>query len=286
MHEQEGNIEIPSVTDTFRKFKWFTIWLIVIFPVYPSLSFLGTGAMVRAGDYDESTIITAYSDFGDVTDEWYISDTGLIRIGWSPSWDISEKDIISSSYWYSKKCCEKTHTVKSRESIASISDKYGVSTDAIVWANDLDPDEELKIGQILKIPPVSWVVHSVVAGDTISGIAAKYKVNASDIVSVNTLRDAASIRIGMDLMIPWAIKHTGAIASAEKSDKSSTTKTSLAKVATKTQDSDNAKIVKKEPTVTISPKTWLKDRYVVKYTGKSRGFVPGIVLGMWHRIRQ
>lgn len=99
----------------------------------------------------------------------------------------------------------KKHTVKSRESIASISDKYGVSTDAILWANDLEPDDELKIDQVLKIPPVSGVLHSVVSGDTVSAIAAKYGVDSADIVSVNMLRDAASIRIGMELMIPGAI---------------------------------------------------------------------------------
>lgn len=90
----------------------------------------------------------------------------------------------------------------------TISNKYGVSTDAILWANDLTMDDELKIGQILKIPPVSGVVHNVVSGDTISAIAAKYKVDSADIVSVNMLRDAASIRIGMDLMIPGAMKRT------------------------------------------------------------------------------
>ena len=80
-----------------------------------------------------------------------------------------------------------------------------MSTDAILWANDLEPEDELQIGQVLKIPPVSGVVHSVVSGDTISGIAAKYNVDSADIVAVNMLRDAASIRIGMDLMIPGAI---------------------------------------------------------------------------------
>ena len=92
--------------------------------------------------------------------------------------------------------------MKSRESIRSISDKYGVSTDAILWANDLSEDDELTIGQVLKIPPVSGVIHSVVSGDTISEIANKYHVEAADIVSINMLRDSASIRIGMDLMIP------------------------------------------------------------------------------------
>lgn len=106
----------------------------------------------------------------------------------------------------------KKHIVKALESVQIISNKYGVSTDAILWANDLTMDDELKIGQILKIPPVSGVVHNVVSGDTISAIASKYKVDSADIVSVNMLRDAASIRIGMDLMIPGAMKRTVSMA--------------------------------------------------------------------------
>ena len=115
---------------------------------------------------------------------------------------------MSSKPTPSTKNSVKKQTVKALESVQSISNKYGVSTDAILWANDLTLDDELKIGQVLKIPPVSGVVHTVVSGDTISGIAAKYKIDSADIVSVNMLRDAASIRIGMDLMIPGAIKRT------------------------------------------------------------------------------
>ncbi len=135
-----------------------------------------------------------------------------------------------------------------------------MSTDAILWANDLEPDDELKIGQVLKIPPVSGVVHSVVDGDTISAIAAKYKVDIPDIVSVNMLHDAGSIRIGMDLMIPGAIKHTPSL--ADTSDKIGT-KAPLSKVATKILNvtdtkispKETEKISPKEPTVTISSKT-------------------------------
>ena len=113
------------------------------------------------------------------------------------------------------------------------------------------------------------MIHKVVSGDTISEIARKYSVSGSDIVSVNTLRDSASIRIGMELMIPGAIRKTPAVTAKTETP---STKASLAKVATKTKDSADAKIAPKEST-TISPKTGLKDRYTVKYTGKSRGFV-------------
>ncbi len=263
-----ANIDIPSIGDAFRRFKWFTIVLIVLFPIYPSLSLLGSGATVRAGDYDESTIITAYSDLGDVTGDGYISDTGLIRIDGGPS---GQSDIPAIIPIWSGTTTQsvKKHTVKSLESIRSISDKYDISTDAILWANDLSADDELKVGQILKIPPVSGVVHTVVDGDTISEIARRYSVVSADIVSVNKLRDAGSIRIGMDLMIPGAMKRT--------TTPTDTTvvlppKTSINRQATTTRDSNDAKIDTDTPT-RISSATWLKDRYAVKYTGKSRGFV-------------
>ncbi len=98
-------------------------------------------------------------------------------------------------------------------------------------------------------------------GDTISEIAQRYSVNASDIVSVNQLRDAASIRIGMDLMIPGAIKRTVAKVDIPPPKKQST---NLVPVPTSRPSTT--------PTMG-SAKTGLKERYAVKYTGKSRGFV-------------
>jgi hypothetical protein len=61
--------------------RWFTLGLILLFPLYPSLSFLGSGGVARAGNYDNSTIITAYTDYGDGGS--FISDTGLVRVGGS-----------------------------------------------------------------------------------------------------------------------------------------------------------------------------------------------------------
>ena len=205
-----------------------------------------------------------------MTDDGYISDTGLIRVGGGSSGEsyvppVGTIDIANVA------STVKKHTVKKLESVSSISDKYGVSTDAILWANDLESSDELQIGQILKIPPISGVVHTVVNGDTISGISAKYSVDSVDIVSVNSLQDAASIHVGMDLMIPGAMKRSVAV--VEKIEKTPV-KAALSKWATETRDTVEAKIEQKSPVV-ISAKTGLKDRYTVKYTGKSRGFVGG-----------
>ncbi len=269
-----SNIDIPSISDTFRKFKWFTLGLIIIFPIYPSLSLIWAGGVARAWDYDESTIITAYNDFDDGAEESYIGDTWLIRI-WGESFISQDGNIaIGEKDTATHKKTTKKHTVKSRESVTSISDKYGVSIDAILWANDLSEDDELQIGQILKIPPVSGVIHSVVSGDTISEIAKKYHVTTTDIVSVNNLRDSASIRIGMDLMIPGAIKKTLPVI-VKKPEISPTQKTGVTQIATKVKDTNEAKISPKVTPTIISSKTGLKDRYIVKYTGLSRGFVWG-----------
>ncbi len=100
----------------------------------------------------------------------------------------------------------QSYVVQSGDTLSKIAVRYGISTDTILWANDLSSGDALKLGSILKIPPVSGVIHAVTSGDTISEIAAHYGVEADDIVRVNNLRDAASIRKGMDLIIPGAAK--------------------------------------------------------------------------------
>jgi LysM repeat protein len=49
----------------------------------------------------------------------------------------------------------KSHTVAAGEMISTIAKQYGISAEAILWANDLDQTDTLRIGQVLRIPPVS-----------------------------------------------------------------------------------------------------------------------------------
>lgn len=53
--------KIYSAWETFQKFRWFTLAIAIILPIYPSLAVLGSDYQAMAGDYDESTIITAYN---------------------------------------------------------------------------------------------------------------------------------------------------------------------------------------------------------------------------------
>jgi hypothetical protein len=93
-----NNVEMYSATETFRQFKWFTLGLIILIPIYPSLSFIGSDQSAHASDYDESSIITAYSDLG--TSDGYISESGLVSLAYRDTQDtgvLAQAPTISES---------------------------------------------------------------------------------------------------------------------------------------------------------------------------------------------
>lgn len=91
------------------------------------------------------------------------------------------------------------------DSLASIAKKFDVSVDTIKWANNLKSDV-IKPGQILKIPPVTGVVHRVVSGETIYTIAKKYSTDAQKIVNFPfndfTDLDTFGLTAGQILYVP------------------------------------------------------------------------------------
>src|SRR3990170_1903223 len=68
------------------------------------------------------------------------------------------------------------------ETTTLISDKFGVSTDTILWQNNLDAKSSIKPGQTLEILPVTGVSHKVSKGDTVYSIAKKYDSSPQAIV--------------------------------------------------------------------------------------------------------
>lgn len=76
-----------------------------------------------------------------------------------------------------------SYTVREGDTISSISVKFDVSEETILWQNDLKKDSVIKPGQKLEIAPVTGVVHKVARGETIYSIAKKYSVDAQNIVN-------------------------------------------------------------------------------------------------------
>jgi len=91
--------------------------------------------------------------------------------------------------------------------LGSIAQKFGISIETLMWANNLTARSLIRPGQRLTILPVDGVTHTVVSGDTISRIARVYGASAEAIVSHNDLaNEGASIRIGQSLVVPGGVR--------------------------------------------------------------------------------
>ncbi len=97
----------------------------------------------------------------------------------------------------------RSYKVREGDTLTGIASRMDVSMMTIWWANKLKSKDDLKIGQVLVIPPVDGLVATVKTGDTLDSIAAANKVDAAEIVSMNGLTDETLV-IGQVLILPDA----------------------------------------------------------------------------------
>lgn len=101
------------------------------------------------------------------------------------------------------------YTVNSGDTLSGIAEKFGISIDTILWANNLEPNSKLKPGQILKISPVTGVIHKVKKGETVYSLAKHYSTDTQAIVDYpfNTFINDENfeIAVGQVLIIPDGI---------------------------------------------------------------------------------
>jgi murein DD-endopeptidase MepM/ murein hydrolase activator NlpD len=95
------------------------------------------------------------------------------------------------------------YKVRSGDTLTGIASRHGVSMMTLWWANKLKAKDDLKVGQVLVIPPVNGLIATVKAGDTLDSIAKANKVDAADIVETNDLTDETLV-LGQVLIIPGA----------------------------------------------------------------------------------
>lgn len=96
------------------------------------------------------------------------------------------------------------YEVKDGDTISSVAREYALTEDTIIWENDLSVKVTLKVGQKIKILPVSGVEHKVASGDTVFTVAKKYQANAQAIVDFpfNNIGEEFALTTGDTLMIP------------------------------------------------------------------------------------
>lgn len=114
------------------------------------------------------------------------------------------------------------------ETISHIADMYGVTTNTILWANDITNPNTIQPGDTLIILPIVGVQHEVKKGDTINSIAKKYEGDVDEILAYNQLAGESDISIGDTLIIPGGSLHSAPVkasTSAQPTKKSGSTST-------------------------------------------------------------
>lgn len=102
-----------------------------------------------------------------------------------------------------------SYIVQKGDTVSTISEKFGISTNTIRWENNLS-DDALNVGDTLKILPVTGISYKVQSADTIYTIAKKFDTQAQKIVDF-PFNDFAnpetfSLVAGQMLIIPDGIK--------------------------------------------------------------------------------
>jgi LysM repeat protein len=163
----------------------------------PDLNSQNLPVLQSSVNFDSNAAVGG-GDINTVDDEALISESG-------PSGTLADIADTVNTGQISK------YTVRKGDSLGSIAKMYEVTTNTIIWANDLT-SLNVKEGQSLIILPISGTLHTVIKGDTLKSIAKKYKADAGEISQFNNLDSGSSLAIGEIIIIPdgeGAVKVSG-----------------------------------------------------------------------------
>lgn len=112
------------------------------------------------------------------------------------------------------------YRVADGDTVSSIASKFGVSIDTVVWENNLKSVDAIKVGQILRILPVTGIKYKVARGETIYSIAKKLQVDPQNIIDYpfNSFSndETFAIAAGQELIVPDGIKPREIIIDTQK----------------------------------------------------------------------
>lgn len=123
----------------------------------------------------------------------FVEDGALVSTG-----PVGEDEIETSKY---KNGEIRVYTVDAGDSLSQIAEMYGVTTNTIMWANDLT-SRTIREGQVLVILPIVGVQHTVKDGETFGSIVKKYDADFDEVLDYNNLVSADDISVGDELLIP------------------------------------------------------------------------------------
>jgi surface antigen len=149
--------------------------------------------VARMSNLPETTAITNQADSEDVA----------VTQAATESSTISTKPQVVAATFKSVKDIQ-SYKVKKGDSVASIADKFGVTSNSIRWSNNLT-GSSVAVGTQLVIPPVDGIVYTVSRGETAASIASKFHANKNKLVTFNDA-ELAGFKAGQRIVVPGGTK--------------------------------------------------------------------------------
>lgn len=115
---------------------------------------------------------------------------------------VSKPQIVGAGL-KSKKDIKKYTTVEG-DTVASLSDKFGISQDTIRSSNGI-AGNAIQVGKELLISPVNGIVYKVKAGDTPDALASKYHANKDNLIAFNDAEATGGLTVNDTIVIPDGI---------------------------------------------------------------------------------
>jgi murein DD-endopeptidase MepM/ murein hydrolase activator NlpD len=81
------------------------------------------------------------------------------------------------------------YTLSANDTLWTIANFYGVSPQAIAFANGISDPYHLQVGRQIMIPPLEGALYTVAEGDSVESVAARFKVDPTVIKDYNRLYD-------------------------------------------------------------------------------------------------
>lgn len=113
--------------------------------------------------------------------------------GFSGQTVVPQKDAIS------------IYVVREGDTLSEIAEMFGVSTNTIIWANDLPVRGTVRVGQRLTILPVTGLKYTVKKGDTLASVAKEHHGDADEIAQYNDI--VGELKVGTEILIPNGEEH-------------------------------------------------------------------------------
>lgn len=101
----------------------------------------------------------------------------------------------------------EVYLVKNGDTVSNIAQKFGITTNTILWANDIENVDEIQPGDKIFILPVAGLTHIVKKGESLDQIAKEFKAEKEKIISFNDNIPAnGEIKEGQEIIIPGGQK--------------------------------------------------------------------------------